>query len=1025
MTFTPQETGDAVISAIVVGTDLEGDTTLSVGTPNLDIGTTLYKKQEDQTSAVYEIRVECRYAASGQGAQLKPVEITTSQGEIYPRGESPTGEQSVSTQTDQYGNAYAWLRITESARVVIGATCLGTHMSRAFSLRMGALPGGIYKYQSLGGLSGSVYGMELRHDGLQLATAGDSDDHITFYDSTDWSSFSSSQPNASRGHRVHYCSNGRLYTISESKYLYVFDSNSGTRLAKHDLSSAGTDQEDMDISPDCSYAVISNGPDINVWSTASGTRYSGPKTFTDDVTAVAWSTHGSYIAAADQDGNLRLYSAPSLNTQYWSINIPSPYADDSIYSIDFSPDDSHIVVSNIDGKVVVIRRSDGTERDSALHIESGSDRKVYGVKWSTDGSQILSGGADGRVRVWDWTGSSLSLSASSDEIGTVRSVDWRKVNGKLLIAAGHSSAVAILGDVMPELSVSASVDPLTPVFNDIVEVSATVTGGGSMITDAVVVGHLSFPSGAEKHITMAYSDGQYTGTFQASEVGTYHGSVEAMRTGFVNGSDPLPDVTVDNVPPDTEITSASPAEGECVGKTSLYWVWRGIDETTPLADLNYAWRLDDGTYSPFNPDTSTIVTGLSEGAHVFSVKCHDGELEDATPAERSFVVDSIGPDIIIMTNGGNGPGVDFETDQSSVIISGSCTDPAPSCGIISVSVSTGETNEGTLTDWQFSVDLTEGYNLITVKAEDNAGNIARDTIAVVYPRADLSPDLDGSGIVNLADFGELALRWMDHSCFLLGWCEGCDLDRSGAVDIVDLGEMSLHWLEVSEPCTVSDMVLVPAGSFFYQDDPCQQVYLDDFWIGKYEVTNEEYCQFLNATEDPRDPCHYDARMEISTDGISWTVTLGRDQYPIRYVNYSDAVAFAAWRSVRDGIAYSLPTEQQWEKAAAWNPDLQRHYLYAFQQDTFGCVWANGSGCVGDTTEVGHYDGSDNAEDAYSYYDCYDMSGNVNEWTLGTLDGYRVLRGGAYYDPVEHCTTTIRHAAVSTNRSPGTGFRLAR
>jgi len=207
---------------------------------------------------------------------------------------------------------------------------------------------------------------------------------------------------------------------------------------------------------------------------------------------------------------------------------------------------------------------------------------------------------------------------------------------------------------------------------------------------------------------------------------------------------------------------------------------------------------------------------------------------------------------------------------------------------------------------------------------------------------------------------------------------------------------------------LSQMVLVPAGSFPYQNttDPTQWVYVPSFMIDKYEVTNQLYCQFLNNA-DPNSE-HWDLRMEIARTGspgsYSYTVNPGRENYPVRYVSYYDAVAFAQWLSQTYGVNYRLPTEQEWEKAAAWDPVEQHYYNFGFHADNLSCDSCNygfyGMGfpyswCIGTTTPVGHYNGTGGTNDADSYYGCYDITGNVSEWTSGGADGVRLVRGYCY------------------------------
>jgi formylglycine-generating enzyme required for sulfatase activity len=213
-------------------------------------------------------------------------------------------------------------------------------------------------------------------------------------------------------------------------------------------------------------------------------------------------------------------------------------------------------------------------------------------------------------------------------------------------------------------------------------------------------------------------------------------------------------------------------------------------------------------------------------------------------------------------------------------------------------------------------------------------------------------------------------------------------------------------------------VVVPGGSFPYQNttNPANWVYVDSFFIDKYEVTNQFYCQFLNAGNDSG----WHLGQEIVRSGESgnyiYTVQAGKENYPVRYVTYYDAEAFCVWRSNLEGMTYRLPTEQEWEKAAAWDPVEQHFYLYGFHQGTIDCGWCNYLACgIGTTTEVGHYSGSGGTQNAKSYYGCYDMSGNVREWICnGGTSAY--WRGGAFNDNSDVVATTYRPSSPASKNT---------
>jgi len=243
------------------------------------------------------------------------------------------------------------------------------------------------------------------------------------------------------------------------------------------------------------------------------------------------------------------------------------------------------------------------------------------------------------------------------------------------------------------------------------------------------------------------------------------------------------------------------------------------------------------------------------------------------------------------------------------------------------------------------------------------------------------------------------------------------------------------------------MVLVGAGWFPYQNtsNPERKVFVPAFLMDKYEVTNDFYCKFLNEA-DPKAE-HWAEGMEIERRGkagsYSYTVKPGRERYPVIYVNYYDAMAFAKWRSKIDGQVYNLPTEQQWEKAAAWDPVKQRFYQFATQSDSISYDTCNFGSAVkannlsydyaGSLAEVGYFEdnitykgnGQYKTVDAKSYFGCYDMSGNVWEWMR---DPAGVIRGGSWCwlgFGEDECRTTHRHPFIPEYRYERAGFRLMR
>jgi formylglycine-generating enzyme len=222
----------------------------------------------------------------------------------------------------------------------------------------------------------------------------------------------------------------------------------------------------------------------------------------------------------------------------------------------------------------------------------------------------------------------------------------------------------------------------------------------------------------------------------------------------------------------------------------------------------------------------------------------------------------------------------------------------------------------------------------------------------------------------------------------------------------------------------SEMVTVEGGAFLYQNKT--MLNLDTFKIDKYEITNEFYCKFLNDA----DPCgvHYDSQMQIARGGsmpkYAYTVKPGKGNFPICFVTAEDAAAFAAWRSKVYGGTYSLPNEQQWEKAAGWDQVLKKMFKYGYHADVIDQTWCNYNNNRG-VLPVGSFSGKNGRKDAKNFYGCYDMSGNVWEWTMSPYDRMtRVIRGGGFWsDDDEFCACTARGSSNPSARVDDIGFRL--
>jgi len=226
------------------------------------------------------------------------------------------------------------------------------------------------------------------------------------------------------------------------------------------------------------------------------------------------------------------------------------------------------------------------------------------------------------------------------------------------------------------------------------------------------------------------------------------------------------------------------------------------------------------------------------------------------------------------------------------------------------------------------------------------------------------------------------------------------------------------------------MILIPAGKFImgsndgnYDESPKREVYIDAFYIDKYPVTNAEYKKFIDETGYKAPYLGYSWSQKY--DWQNGMYPEGKGDCPVVLVSWDDAVAYCKWAGKR------LPTEAEWEKAARGTDGRVWPWGNEWDPEKLAC-WG-----VGDIQPVGKYKGGK------SPYGCFDMAGNVWEWTAdwyndkyyqvapaknpqGPEEGLeRVLKGGAWI----HSRFSVR-CAMRFHKPPAycdnyIGFRCAK
>ena len=170
------------------------------------------------------------------------------------------------------------------------------------------------------------------------------------------------------------------------------------------------------------------------------------------------------------------------------------------------------------------------------------------------------------------------------------------------------------------------------------------------------------------------------------------------------------------------------------------------------------------------------------------------------------------------------------------------------------------------------------------------------------------------------------------------------------------------------------MVPIPAGELQmgsndpeanYDEQPVHTVYIDAFYMDKYEVTNAQYKKFIDAKpewqKDHIDKAFHNGNYLEDWNGNDYPS--GYANHPVRFVSWYAAMAYAQWAEKR------LPTQAEWEYAARGGL-VGKKYPWG---DTMDIDKANYRDAVDGTTPVGTYPPNG--------YGLYDMVGNVWEWCL--------------------------------------------
>jgi len=253
-----------------------------------------------------------------------------------------------------------------------------------------------------------------------------------------------------------------------------------------------------------------------------------------------------------------------------------------------------------------------------------------------------------------------------------------------------------------------------------------------------------------------------------------------------------------------------------------------------------------------------------------------------------------------------------------------------------------------------------------------------------------------------------------------------------------------------------ELILVQGGSFEMgsndggsDEKPVHEVSLSDFWIGKTEVTNAQFAQFLNEYGSEKvkngefkdQTMIYEHAWGVKKIASTWTAQSGYENHPVIYVTWYGANEFCKY------YGGSLPSEAQWEYAARGGNPTQtlpkgEGFKYAGSNNIDEVAWYDKNSY---DLGKGHKDYGTHvvAQKKPNELGLYDMSGNVWEWCLDWYDekfyesadarvknpinnrakNSRLLRGGSWSGYDNNSRLANRDYGYPDGRSVNDGFRF--